>query len=326
MERLFVIFSSLIVMLLLWVVTGYSQADPDLLSRIEALENAFTNLEDVNARSTLETLKTELASLEALKTDLTQVRGAVDGLRDTTLTAVQNIKTEQTQNKNTGAILQATVIIVQSLKTDLTEVQNTVATLQTDLAAVKSRETGLTKGQRNLLDSFSTLAPFISVKKNTINGMKGPHVLFTGANIHIRNSARSRADGKSLTGLGNLVVGFNEEPTSPNYNPREDRGGSHNLIIGGKHRYTSFGGLVAGNGNTISNPGATVTGGSNNKATGHYASVLGGTGNTASGSAATVSGGQNNVVGGRSSSVSGGFNLQVSGDFDWGAGSLLEDR
>ena len=201
-----------------------------------------------------------------------------------------------------------------------------MATLKTDTAAVKSRETGLTKRQQNLLDSFSALAPFISVKKNTINGMKGPHVFFTGANIHIRSEPRPKERKKSLTGLGNLVVGFNEEPTSPNYNPREDRGGSHNLIIGAKHRYPSFGGLVAGNGNTISNPGATVTGGSNNKATGHYASVLGGTGNTASGSAATVSGGQNNVVGGRSSSVSGGFNLQVSGDFDWGAGSLLEDQ
>lgn len=326
MERLFVLFSSLIIMVLLWVVTGYSQTEPELLARIEALESAVTNLADVDTQSTLATLKTDLAALESLKTDLAQVRVAVDGFRDTTLTAVENIKTELAQNQNTGDILQATVMVVQSLQKDLVEVQDSVATLQADLAGAKSRETGLTKRQRKLLDSFSTLSPFISVKKNTINGMKGPHVLFTGANIHIRSSAKSTADGKPLTGLGNLVVGFNEEPTSPNYNPRKDRGGSHNLIIGEKHRYSSFGGLVAGKGNTISNPGATVTGGSNNKATGHNASVLGGTGNTASGSAATVSGGQNNVVGGQSSSASGGFNLHVSGDFDWGAGSLLQDQ
>ena len=323
MERLFIILSSLIIMILLWVFPGYSQTEPELLARIEALESAFRSLNDVQA--TLATLKADLASIESLKRDLTQVRGAVDNLRDTTLAAVQDIKTELAQNQ-TGDTLQATLTVVQSLKSDLTEVQNTMATLQADLAAVKSQETGLTKRQRNLLASFSALAPFISVKNNTINGMKGPHVLFTGANVHIRSSARSTADVKSLTGLGNLVVGFNEEPTSPNYNPRKDRGGSHNLVIGGKHRYSSFGGLVAGYRNTISNPGATVNGGTNNKATGHYASVCGGTGNTASGSAATVSGGQNNFVGGRSSSVSGGFNLQVTGDFDWGAGSLLEDQ
>ena len=42
-----------------------------------------------------------------------------------------------------------------------------------------------------------------------------------------------------------------------------DRGGSHNLVIGSGHRFTmaAFGGLLAGELNTISNLGASVSGG-----------------------------------------------------------------
>ena len=51
--------------------------------------------------------------------------------------------------------------------------------------------------------------------------------------------------------------------------------GSHNLIVGGNHSYSSYGGFVAGDTNTISGPYATVTGGSK-CATGDAASVSGG--------------------------------------------------
>jgi hypothetical protein len=82
-------------------------------------------------------------------------------------------------------------------------------------------------------------------------------------------------DGSGTTdgttnGLGNLIVGYNENVFAAT------RTGSHNLIIGVDHEYTSFAGLVAGWTNTISGPHATVSGGSSNVASGWAASVSGG--------------------------------------------------
>ena len=313
MKRSFVPISLLIVLFLLWLAPGYTQVDPTLLGRIEALENTMTTLQTTlveDQRTTVETLKNNLSSAQALMDSMVEVRSTI-------------------------ADLQATLAEVQVIKDQIAEVQSTLATLQADLAAVQARKTGLTKDQRDTLadlkdklaaiKTLSTLTPFISVEKRTINGLKGPHVLLTGVNVHIRSSSGKTHDGKSLMGLGNLVIGFNEEPSSPKYNPQIDRRGSHNLIIGEKHRYSSYGGLVAGSRNTIRKPGASVIAGTSNTANGDYASVTGGSGNVASGSAASVSGGQNNVVDGQSSSVSGGFNLQVTSNFDWRAGTPSRD-
>ena len=102
----------------------------------------------------------------------------------------------------------------------------------------------------------------------------GNEITISGANLHI-NSATGSTDG-SVNGLGNLIVGYNEERGSG-----DDRSGSHNIVVGTRHNYSSFGGLVVGYSNTIS---------------GYYASVSGGQGNTASGITANVSGGYNNTA------------------------------
>lgn len=72
-----------------------------------------------------------------------------------------------------------------------------------------------------------------------------------------------------------------------------DRDGSHNLVIGRWNNFTqsAFGGLVAGQVNTISNEEASISGG--------------GFGNTASGFLASVSGGQFVIASGTNASVSG---------------------
>ncbi len=116
------------------------------------------------------------------------------------------------------------------------------------------------------------------------------------------------ATNDSVPGLGNLVVGYNEVPLGEL--SVGDRGGSHNLIVGQEHKYSSFGGLVAGLRNTISGNNSTVRGGNDN---------------TASGPTSSVSGGFENLASGFETSVSGGFNHTASGDFDWVAESLFED-
>ena len=126
---------------------------------------------------------------------------------------------------------------------------------------------------------LSTLLKGVSRQKNDIT--------FSGVNLHLVNGT-GRTEGED-NGLGNLVVGYNESRTEGHVSKHT---GSHNVIIGSKHSYSSYGGLAAGSTNTIS---------------GKYSSVCGGQWNTASGDYSTVSGGHLNSAKGKYSTVQGGL-------------------
>jgi hypothetical protein len=191
---------------------------------------------------------------------------------------------------------------IAELKAQVAALQSQVKTLQTQLAAVQS-------------NNALKLDKFVTVDPNPENGVKGPNIKFTGANIHILSGSGVTDDhlstGGSLTGLGNLIIGYDE--LFPNQVAK--RGGSHNLVIGRFHAFTSsaFGGLVAGENNTISAQGASASDGAGNTASGFVASVSGGGGNIASGNNASVSGGARNTASGLSASVSGGARNTASG-------------
>ena len=127
--------------------------------------------------------------------------------------------------------------------------------------------------------------------------------LFSGCNVQIVNG---EGDTETTNELGNLIVGYNKNEFGAS------RSGSHNLVVGDHHEYSSFGGFVAGVANTIVGQYASVSGGEGNTASGDHASVSGGYGNIASANHASVSGGFDNVASGLGgSSVSGG-NLNVA--------------
>jgi hypothetical protein len=144
--------------------------------------------------------------------------------------------------------------------------------------------------------------------------IQGTELIVTGCNVHILNGMNATI-AQDSHGLGNLIIGYNEVPSGA-----VDRTGSHNLVIGPEHIYSSTGGLVAGWHNTISGVSASVSGGAYNTASGARASISGGTGNTAIGRSDSVSGGQDNtansnqVDGAASAHVSGGFNNLAIGD------------
>ena len=182
--------------------------------------------------------------------------------------------------------------------------------LEARLAAAEAAITTLEERPRAVPAAALTLedlARFVRVEEGPLDGLIGPHVIFEGANVHIRSGAGATDDGSAgggaLTGLGNLVIGYNEPPSELAVG---DRAGSHNLIIGPEHRLKSFGGMVAGQQNTVSGPSASVSGGSCNTASGVHASVSGGVNNTASGARSSVSGGAGNTASGPFASVSGG--------------------
>ena len=135
---------------------------------------------------------------------------------------------------------------------------------------------------------------------------------FVGCNVEILSGSGRTDDnvpnGGTLTGLGNLIIGYNE----PRFTD-DARSGSHNLVMGQLNNYTSYGGIVAGHFNVLSGPFSSITGGYANTASGQYTSVSGGTYNTASGQSAAVSGGTANTASGPYAAVSGGSNNVASG-------------
>ena len=134
-----------------------------------------------------------------------------------------------------------------------------------------------------------------------------------------------------MNGLGNLLVGYDEpkHPLSGRYLDPSDKTGSHNVVIGEGHSYSSYGGLVAGSNNRISGPASSITGGYGNHASGEYSSVSGGGLGYAEGPYSSitagwlnstlndfsiVNGGLENYALGKYSVVSGGFKNFAGGE------------
>lgn len=165
------------------------------------------------------------------------------------------------------------------------------------------------------LAQLEDVTRFLSVDENDVAGMNGPNLIIEGANVHVRSGSGATDDGGATTGLGNVVIGYTDLGTlTP-----ADRSGAHNLVLGDRNAYTSFGGIVAGTDNRISNEFASITGGRFGTASGRYATITGGGGdtdnlfNTASGEYAAIVAGFRNVASGNQSAVTGGSNHEATG-------------
>lgn len=252
-------------------------------------------------------------------------KGGIPGRVEALEVAVADLQTAVTNLEAVNAVQQDQIDILTG---DLATAMTTIGILQSALAEVQS-------------NPILALEPFVSVDTtNEIAGVAAPHVIFHGANVHVRSGSGGTIDSSAL---GNLIIGYNDIPSGGL--DEGDRGGSHNLVVGEAHKFKGWGGFVTGSYNTItgfmtsvtggrfneaSGSSASVTGGSWNKATGQYASVSGGEnneafaysssvcgggGNTATGRAASVTGGTGNEAFGVNASVSGGQTNVASGDY-----------
>jgi hypothetical protein len=225
----------------------------------------------------------------------------------------------------------------QSQQGGLRALHEEVVALRAQVATLQSQLQALATLPAQMTDVQSTLGCMSKV---------GNDVVFEGCNVHVRSGSGS-TDGV-LNGLGNLVVGYSEGAGIA------DRSGSHNLVVGRFHEYSSWGGFLAGSSNSVTAPGASVcggilnkahgehsivsggevntadgtrssvSGGTGNTASGEYASVGGGAGNVASGFVASVNGGVDNHANGTRATVSGGRARSASATDSWVAGSLFE--
>lgn len=217
-------------------------------------------------------------------------------------------------------------------KQKITALETVIGTLQGQIIFLTERMEAMEAAIGKLdelttrVEENETLLQFVKIVEGPINKLKGPNMIIEGCNFHVRNGSGATDDGGNFAGLGNFVIGYNEIPDGL---LEKERGGWHNLIIGGKHRFGSYGGLVAGHDNTASAPYASVSGGFNNEASergasvsgglfnraiGLFSSVIGGDYNRASGDYASVSGGSRNSASGYGSSVSGGVGNTATGE------------
>jgi hypothetical protein len=188
-------------------------------------------------------------------------------------------------------------------------------TLQRNIDAISG-------GGGSVPENLLALAGYVSISTDPIQGLRGPHVIFTGVNVHIQNGIGASGDGirypGALNGVGNLIVGYNE-----NHNIGL-RSGSHNLVIGPGHGYESAGGFVAGSMNRVHGLFATITGGNMNRAGGVHSSVGGGSTNVATGTFSVVGGGSNNTASGSNATVSGGLLRSAVNGNNWVGGGLIQ--
>jgi len=150
-------------------------------------------------------------------------------------------------------------------------------------------------------------------------------IRITGCNLQIVNGlgqTNGGGDPDSVTvtatnGVGNLIVGYQELRGVD-----DDRTGSHNVVVGTQHKYSSAGGLVVGYYNTSSGGWSSVIGGQYNTTNGQSSSVSGGRYNTANGESSSVSGGEGNEVSGNQSAICGGRYNRCGGSWSCVNGGL----
>jgi hypothetical protein len=169
---------------------------------------------------------------------------------------------------------------------------------------------GLTTAEK---ETLLAVLPYVKFVKEGI--AKKPTIQFSGANVQVVSGAAKESE---INGLGNLIVGRDEEPGT--------QSGSNNLVIATfKQSFTSYGGLLAGARNTVSGVDASASGGEHNVASASAASVDGGEYDTASGLSSSVSGGYGNTASNKQAAVSGGQLNKASGLAGTVSGGLYND-
>ena len=142
----------------------------------------------------------------------------------------------------------------------LTNLQN--ENLPTRVASLESQPTGGSGG-------IPDLEKYVFLETGDKNGVKGPHLVFRGVNVHVQSGSNMTID---TSGLGNLIVGYNENSPSNNLN----RLGSHNLVGGQMNAFSASGGMVFGSNNNLSGRFSGILGGENNQSPGWFSTVYGG--------------------------------------------------
>jgi hypothetical protein len=249
--------------------------------------------------------------------------------------------------------------VLTTANPQLNEHESEITTLQSQLTTQAAQIASLQADLASAIAYIDDLQTYVNV--DDVSDPGRPVITVSGANLQIVNGLGSTP---TVNGVGNLIVGYDESMTGlctimVNAPLIDDaagctggfwlsatplKTGSHNVVVGAKHTYTSNSALVAGTANFSRAVGASITGGYYNYADANWASVTGGGLNIAAGYGSSVTGGSvnhvdagathgavsggtsNNIrIGGINASISGGSAGNLTGADDWQAGTLFED-
>lgn len=121
-----------------------------------------------------------------------------------------------------------------------------IAALQTLVAGLSTQVAALT----TQVGALTTRLVAVETKLARVS-VSGDDITITGANLRVTSGSGS-TDGP-VNGLGNLIVGYNEVRGAG-----DNRTGSHNLVVGSRNNYTSYGGFVGGLQTGITAPFSTA--------------------------------------------------------------------
>jgi uncharacterized coiled-coil protein SlyX len=260
------------------------------------LDNLHTNI--------VPGLQADIADLEAANNGLTGIVTGITATLDDTVLDLSNLSGLVSDNAanivvNTNGLTAALAADIQQQQ-DLANSLAAIAAAEADILVLDGT---LNQALNDILDIEAETGPFFD---RTFVDPTG-NVVFEGTNVHVRSGSGSTDDGGVLLGLGNLIVGYDEDATvfSPNAT-MSSKTGSHTLVVGSGNSYSSYGGIVSGHLNELSGPLAGVLGGEANTVTSEGAASVGGYGNDNSGLRAAALGGSMNEVFGDNAIASGG--------------------
>ena len=146
--------------------------------------------------------------------------------------------------RHSAALVVGLIVAIVALRPARPETASpTVAQLAADLAALQARVTTLEGQVSGLQTTVGSQADQITSLQSAVANLQtvqldlqsklqfvsvtGTEMFITGANLSIRNGVGTTAGPPN--GLGNLVVGYNENFLPPATQPRT---GSHNIVVG----------------------------------------------------------------------------------------------
>ncbi len=223
-----------------------------ILSRLDALETKVTTLEteNVNLKSRVSTLEN---SLNTLTTLVNTLKTKLDLITVTQVINLDNLNT--TVNNNST-----------NIATNTHELNDSDGRLQyfNDLLSAR-------------IASVETKTADMSIVNLNYEGVNYKTVRFSHVNVQIVNGTGAtdrESEGFTIgTGLGNLIIGYNEKSTGLTH---DNRTGYHNLIVGTLNNYTSYGSVVFGSTNKVNSKYSSITGGYDNEVAKPYSSISGG--------------------------------------------------
>jgi hypothetical protein len=196
---------------------------------------------------------------------------------------------EQHHHNNEGGVPGSITVLqteVAKLKADLAGMVTNEASLLSQINTANTQISELT-ARLNKMGGGSTdpalalLAKYVKVvETGDLDGVKGPHVIFDKVNLHLHSGSNATNDNGVLTGLGNLIVGYNERQITPIVYDGVGcnlSAGSHNIVTGSGNLFTSYGGLLVGSNHCVTSPNTSILAGDTNEAHGMSSAILGGT-------------------------------------------------